>query len=227
MGMDVFHYKIESILGKNEVSPIYNGEYFDCENQNILTIVLDQRMKNWLSKTDLDQECIRTFKEFDWKKWLDKFPQYNPKSSHYDGWVFEDYRLVGDKNDWMHLTKETESQTETEILKAGFTYIEKEVIFLNVKEVGYMRKPFRHSQTPIRSEGDSIIITVDNFSEYGWGAQEYMRKISTEQTDNANLFVFEKLHLNELINYTNDKKMFSQMFIENFHEENSLILFNW
>lgn len=226
MGMDVFHYRIEKLLNKEEFNPEYNGEFFDYCDEKIITIILDKRMKDWFLQSGLSLDFIRNYKEFDWNLWLKRFPQYNPKSTQYKGWIFEDYRLRGDKKDWMHIVKETDSSTETEIIKAGFNYIEKEVIFLKVEEIGYMRKPFRHSDIPTRSEGNNLVITVTNFSDKGLVAQEIMKKVSEEQTDSGNLFVFEKEVLNQLAECSYEPKFFNEIFIQNFKSKD-LVLFNW
>lgn len=226
MGMDVMHYRIKRELNQEEFSPIFNGQFFDYYNLNILTVELDQRMKSWYLH-NYPAQHIRKYKEFDWHDWLIKFPQYDPTSEHYQQWELENSQLFGLEDDWIHFVRTTEIGLESEILKAEFIYKEKEVVFFEVKEVGYMRKPFRHTETPTKIENESIIITVTNFSGKGNNAYQVLQKISPEQTNNGNVFIFNIEELKELQSFSDDSEIFNKMLINDFDKQKDIVLFNW
>lgn len=226
MGMDVMHYRIKRELTQEEFSPIFNGQFFDYYDSHILTVELDTRMKSWYLQ-NYSAQHIRTYKEFDWHNWLIKFPQYDSTSEHYQQWELENSQLFGLETDWIHFVRDTESGLESEILKAEFIYQEKEVVFFEVKEIGYMRKPFRHEDSPAKFENDAVIISVTNFSGKGNNAYEVLKKISPEQTDNGNVFVFNIDELKELQKFAEDHQFFNKMLINDFDTQKDIVLFNW
>ncbi len=219
MGMDVMRYSVVRTISVEEFNPIFSEDGYCDLMDNFHKIKVDERTKNWLNKVELNTDHIRFEKEFDWETWIENHPEY-------ENHKYIDYVIHGDDPHWIHLESPDGESILLDKTNAVFPYRDNVFIFVEAKEIGYMRKPFRHSDAPVIQQGDAIVLTVTNFSDKGRDGFGELKKIDPVQTEEANVYVFDKSQLQKLKQYSYDPKYFKEAFMDNW-EYNHYVLFNW
>ena len=216
MGMDVMRYEVARTINKEEVPELTEDIRYGLSEKNYQIIEVDTRTEAWLKEAGFSLDDIRIEKEFDWDTWVESNPQYKEYT-----WV--EYSFDDNEKHWAQLES---SNGEIVLLDDGFVFKDVKLMLVEQKQMGYMRKPFRHSDTPTRVEGDTVVLTVTNFSDEGMNGFEELKKIDAQQTEDANVYVFKEDHLRNLKKFSYDPKYFSEAFIEDF-KKNQYVLFNW
>lgn len=216
MGMDVMHYVVNRVVPESEMKlNISEPGWIDLPD-GFHAIDVNKRTIEWMKKNSFDESNIQTIKEFDWEKWEKEHPQYE----NYDCY---DYCVNGEKEHWIQLTS---PENETILLTDGFSYKNVSYLIVESKEVGYMRKPFRHYDAPSYKDGDTIVLTFTNFSDKGVDGYSELKKIDEVQTENANVYLFDKNQVKLLQKYSYDEKVYQSNFMEDWTDK-SYVQFNW
>jgi hypothetical protein len=214
MGMDVFRFEVIRALTNAEAQAHLKSEEY---NEDIQSLDMSPRLAEWMVKNNIGPEFIFKSQDYDWEAWFEKNPQYKD-------WHFADYDLHEESNPrWLQLES---PDGKTVLIDDGFIMKNTEYLFVETKEIGYMRKPFRHSETPNRVEGDTLVLTVTNFSDKGKDGYEQLKKIDPKQTEEANVEIFNLEQVESLKSYTCDEEYFEQMFMKDW-KPNHYVLFNW
>ncbi len=217
MGMDVIHYEVKRVVPTSEMKIELNeyGRVDLPKGYNALRV--DERIINWLNEVNLDSKEIHEFKEFDWEGWLKDNPQY-------DSFEYYDYQLHKENEDhWIQLVS---NEGKTILLTEGFKYKKVEFIVVEEKEIGYMRKPFRHSEEPNQVNDETLVINITNFSDEGLNGFKILNDIDSKQAEEGDVLVFNKNQLKNLKKYSCDQDFFNNSFIKNWKPKN-YVRFNW
>lgn len=102
------------------------------------------------------------------------------------------------------------------------------MVFFEVKEIGYMRKPFSHEdmENYYDPKENATVITVNNFSGKGKIAQSIINSISRSQAEECNVYITDVRQIEKLKKYSSLPEVMKEHFIDNF-KENSLVCVNW
>lgn len=214
MGMDVFRFEVVNMLSSVEIEKYLHGE---DDNSEISRLEVNPRTLAWMEQNQIGLEAIHKIKELDWKTWFEKNPQY--KNYSFLEWDFSE----DTSKNWVQL--ET-PEGKTILIDDGFIYQEVGYVFFKEKEIGYMRKPFRHSETPSRMEGCKLILNVTNFSDEGENALEELKRIDSQQAEDCNVLVFNPEQLDKIKNCSFDPQQFKESFMDNW-KTSHYVLFNW
>lgn len=209
MGMDAYHYKL--------ISPTFE------EHDSNIRIMLNKRMMAWYESKGYDVKYIREEKHFDLHNWIKLNKKYNEQDdfSIINSYINSDMEIewfILKINDIEHLINKDDT----------FTYIVEKVVYFKAIEIGYLRKPFRHSEIPdtYDEKTDTLTINVTNFSDDGLKALELIKNIDAEQEKDNYIFIIDRNNLLKLSNFTNSKKTFKRNFINNYNKD-SLIYMSW
>lgn len=214
MGMDVFRYQVVRALAPKEALLFIQGQEY---NENIRELEINERVLAWMEKNNIGKEFITTIQDYDWKAWFEKNPEYKDYN-------FGNYSLSHDEDHkWFEML---DPEGKTVLFNDGFVYKDRQILTLETKQIGYMRKPFRHSETPNRVEGDTLVISVTNFSDEGEKGFDELKKIDEKQTEDANLFIFDVSQLDGIKKYSYSAEEFEKAFIKDW-ETNHFVQFNW
>lgn len=214
MGMDVSRYEVIKALDPKQALLFIQGQEY---NEKIRELEVDERVLAWMEKTNIGKEFITTIQDYDWKAWFEKNPQYKDYN-------FGNYELSDNASKkWFEML---DSEGKTVLFDDGFIYMDRQILTVETKEIGYMRKPFRHSETPSRVEGDTVILTVINFSDEGEKGFDELKKIDAKQTEEANVFVFDVNQLDVIKKYTYSEEEFENSFMKDW-KPNHFVQFNW
>ncbi len=215
MGMDVSRFKIVKVLPAQEaLKYIKEGDYPD---NKVREIEVNERVIAWMKQNNIGQEFVVIYEDYDWETWFAQHPEYKDHS-------FGDYDLSDEaQSKWVEVVS---PEGKTTLIDSGFIMKDVQKIVLEVKEIGYMRKPFRHSETPSRVEGDTLILSVTNFSDEGEKGFDELKKIDAKQTDECNVFIFDVSQLENIKDYSYSSQDFEKAFIDNWKNEH-FVQFNW
>jgi hypothetical protein len=214
MGMDVFRYQVIRTLAPKEALLFIQGQEY---NENIRELAINERVLAWMEKNNIGKEFITTIQDYDWKAWFEQNPQYKDYN-------FGNYSLSHDENQkWFEML---DQEGKTVLFNDGFVYKDRQILTLETKQIGYMRKPFRHSETPNRVEGDTLVISVTNFSDEGEKGFDELKKIDEKQTEDANVFIFDVSQLDGIKKYSYSAEEFDEAFIKDW-KPNHFVQFNW
>jgi hypothetical protein len=214
MGMDVMRYEVIRALAPKEALLFIQGQEY---NENIRELEINDRVLAWMDKNNIGQEFITTIQDYDWKTWFEQNPQYKDYN-------FGNYSLGHDENQkWFEML---DPDGKTVLFNDGFIYKDRQILTLETKQIGYMRKPFRHSETPTRVEGDTVVISVTNFSDEGEKGFDELMKIDEKQTEDANVFVFDVSQLDGIKKYSCSAEDFQEAFTKDW-KTNHFVQFNW
>jgi hypothetical protein len=193
---------------------IKEGDYPD---NKVRELEVNDRVAVWMKQNNIGQEFVVTYEDYDWEAWFEKNPQYQ-------GYTFGDYDLSDEAQaKWIEVVS---PEDKTTLIDSGFIMKDVQKIVLEVKEIGYMRKPFRHSETPSRVEGDTLILSVTNFSDEGEKGFDELKKIDAKQTEECNVFIFDVSQLDNIKDYSYSSQEFEKAFIDNWKNEH-FVQFNW
>jgi hypothetical protein len=214
MGMDVMRHAVIKALPPKEALLYIQGQEY---NENILELELNERVLAWMEQNNIGQEFINTIQDYDWKAWFEKNPQYKDYN-------FGNYDLNHNtSHKWFEML---DPEGKTVLFDDGFIYMDRKILTLETKQVGYMRKPFRHSETPSRVEGNTLILSVTNFSDEGEKGFDELKKIDEKQTEEANVFIFDVNQLDRIKKYSYSPEDFESAFIKDW-KPNQFVQFNW
>lgn len=216
MGMDVSHYMVKRVVPESEIKMQISEDGWIELPDGFHKIDVNSRTIDWMNKNSFDEKDIQVIQEFDWEKWEKENPQY-------ENYEFYDYCVHGNHEHWIQLTS---PEGESILLNEGFPYKNVSYIVVESREIGYMRKPFRHYDEASYKEGDAIVITVTNFSEKGLDGYSELKKMDEEQTEKGNVYLFDKNQVRALQKYSYDEKVYQSNFIEDWTDK-SYINFNW
>lgn len=214
MGMDVFHYKVIKVLTPDEVNNYYKNDPY---NEAIVQLSVNERLLSWMKINDISPSQVVEVTEVDWEEWFIQNPEYKD----YECIAWDLSPEVEPK--WLELES---PDGKTVLLGSGFLYKQVPYLFIRKEEVGYMRKPFRHSETPAKIENGSLVLNVTNFSDKGIDALDELEKIDPEQMEQANVFVFDYANLKALQENAYDSREFYRLLMEDW-EKDHFVLFNW
>jgi len=215
MGMDVSRFKIVKVLPNQEaLKYIKEGDYPD---NKVRELEINDRITAWMKQNNVGQEFVVTYEDYDWEAWFEKNPEYKEYS-------FGNYDLSDEaQSKWVELIS---PEGKTTLIDSGFIMKDVQKIVLEVKEIGYMRKPFRHSETPSRVEGDTIVLSVTNFSDEGEKGFDELQKIDAKQTEECNVFIFDVAQLENIKDYSYSSADFEKAFMDNWKADH-FVQFNW
>lgn len=202
------------------------------------------RVKAWLDKQNVSQECYIVEQDYD----DEETRKNNP---HIDGFTVNNWDLSKSKEEnWIEFIYIPETMKELEltistngeivqdnivveektqihtICAEQIYYKQVTYVYYTEEEIGYMRKPFRHEETPSRVEGNCVILTVTNFSGKGKNAYEVMRSYDSKQVESSYVIMFEKkdiLSLKEFCYYLDN---YQKQFLDNL-EDNEYLSMDW
>ncbi len=217
MGMDVIHYEVKRVVPISEIK-IELNEYGRVDlPEGYSALRLNDRILDWLGEVNLGVKEIHELKEFDWESWLKDNPQYKD-------FEYYDYQLHKEtESHWIQLVN---NEGETILLTEGFKYKKVELVVVEEKEIGYMRKPFQHTEVPNGMEGENLVINVTNFSDEGLNGFKVLNEIDSKQAEEGDVLIFNKNQLKNLKKYSCDQENFNSSFIKNWKHK-SYVRFNW
>ncbi len=211
MGFDAHRYEVTKTVSIKELPNLEEIEM----HSNLAIKVLTPKMERWLLANGLGLEHRRERDVFNVERWLEQYPQYK----HWE-WVTWD--LSGEQR-WATLQNE---QGEQVTVNEGFEFEKEPIVVIQEYEIGYMRKPFRHSErAPITEEEGTITITVTNFSDKGAKAFEMLRAYDPLGVEDANLDIMEASFIRKLAPKSYDPKQFRQQMLP--QSDREYVNFNW
>lgn len=214
MGMDVFHYKITKVLNQEEVNHYYQNDPY---NESIVQLDVNDRLLNWMKLNGIAASAIVEVTELDWEAWHMQNPQY--KDHEFISWELSPEV----ENKWLHLEN---TAGQTVLLDSGFCYQQVPYLFVEKIEIGYMRKPFRHSETPSKIANGALVLSVTNFSDKGKEGFAKLQQIDAKQTQEANVFIFKYEDLDSLKEFSYCENDFERSLMQDW-EKDHFVLFNW
>lgn len=224
MGMDVQHYLVNYIISEDKIPTTFQNphEYGADEKisieQNNKMFLWNSSISQWLTSLYPDIQPRQTAAP-DWELYLDTL-----------GYNLEDWEVTAISDrfpDTQPFIEITNIQTnETKLLSDNIPMINYEFVFVNIKELGYMRKPFQHSDTEPYVENDTLVFTVTNFSDQGKKALELLKKIDPVGAENCCVYLFDINQVFEFTEFSNAPNVWKENFYNNF-EKNSFIYLSW
>jgi hypothetical protein len=167
MGMDVYKYKIDSITKIDDL----------CWERPVTESVMNKYISNGLSndfftddyytlKTDLRQQLIKdhgSFKDWDYSDLSDPTKNYIQFD---DGFIYvvKPYDITN-----------TNDQGNRMFNMCAVSH--------RSAELSYDRKPFRTVSTPSYRDGDTVVLTIDNYGGISDTNEEYIRKTLLDHND--------------------------------------------
>ena len=207
MGMDCTTYKIKNVVFNEDDIKTRTLMLTDEQKQDFIQRFpksIDMFKANELLNLEqikIDFNISNNFSSTDWDF-------NNPALS----WIkYVDYSTDNDINPEQVISIEDSSKY---IYQDGWT------IICEVEEIGYIRKPFRHYDTPTKNDDESITIYIDNFTGVDQSINEVLGSKACENCylilNNNNLDIAKKLG-----NYCYDKEEWfnnvtSKLFDNNF-----------
>lgn len=210
MGFDAHRYEVTGTVSLEEL-PSLN----DIDNlSNVGLKILTPTLERWLMANGLGVEHRRERTILDIDAWSKTYPEY----ANYE---WREWDLSAEVP-WASLVSPDGKEI---LLSEGFQFMQEPVIVLRELEIGYMRKPFRHSEQPSRQEGDTIVITVTNFSDKGSQAFDLLRTYDPEGSEDACVDIFDADFIKKLASYSYDPKRFRKEMLP--HSNREYVNFNW
>ncbi len=221
MGMDVTHLKFFGFqTNKNSFENILAEQ-----EKNFLEMDVSERNMSWLKA----QGFIQEMHQFDVEVVdIDEMERIDPEIK---GMWIGQYNLIKEEGDmWMEFMNDNQTVLFDES-KIVFKKIPK--VLIQTEEVGYMRKPFNfYDDAPVIMPNEvtlninNFVMSANNFTKEGKGVFHVMNAIDKKQTEECNLFVFEKDQMEKMLPFVQLKESFKNEFLNDF-DERSFVWFNW
>lgn len=216
MGMDMYHFRVKDIIDVNKLTLEAKEELL--YNNKVGSLVITPRVTDWMKQAGFSVDYAVNEPILDETATIPD----NLKDWEITNW---DLTHTAMSDNWIELTHPV---TEELVTLKGEQLIFKDqpTIYFHRQEVGYMRKPFRHSETPTIQEGDTMVFSVTNFSDNGLGAMTVMREYDNEQAESGNVEMFSVQDVQKLAEFSYSVEDFSNNFIKEWQPQD-YVLINW
>lgn len=239
MGMDMYRFQLKKFYTEQEIKALSEKE------ANIIAqMEVTPKVKAWLDKQGVSKQYIILEEDYDEVETIKHNPHlhgctpnnWNLSKTKDENWIefiyipeimqelkyeVDENRSIIDANE--PTTQATQIHT---ICAEQIHYKMTPYIYYMAKEVGYMRKPFRHEETPSRVEGDSVVITVTNFSGKGKEAYTAMKEYDAKQVEQSNVVIFTKEAILSLKEFCYAPENYQEQFLNNL-QDNEFVSIDW
>lgn len=199
MGMDFYKFEIKGVDTTNDIPDIFHSSNLgDLWNNELIAVRYNERFQKWFNQSGFETLKIRKQRSIDWANFEKTYPQFaNYAIVDYADTPTQEYNFI---------QVEDNHTGETTLIGGEdlpIPYLEEKYVFLNFKEVGYMRKPFYGN--------------LDGYHK--------LKEIDSVEYEDALVFVYNKNEMNALKPFTYDEKLFDG-FIEDM-KPTHIFHFNW
>lgn len=193
MGMDFYKFEIKGVNVSEDLPDFFHVDDINkMWDMGVLCLKNTSRFQAWFDKSGFSSLKVRKMYSIDWDKFINS-PEINKGCDN-----IVDYN-DGANKEFNFIQTEDKNTGETFLFgKEDIPYLEEDYVFLDFKEIGYMRRPF---------SGD--------FSIQGY---EALKKISHLEYEEANMYFYTLEELNSLKPFTNSQKLFASLY-EDFNEK--------
>lgn len=200
MGMDFYKLEIKSVNLNEDLPCCFHADDINqMWESGVLCLKNNERFKKWFEKTGFKSLKIRKLYSIDWDKFINS-PKINKGCSNvvdYDDGANQAFNFIQ--------TEDKETGQTFLFGKDDIPYMEEDYIFLDFKENGYIRRPFK-----------------EDSSVQGY---EALKQISSVEYEEANMYLYTKEEMDKLKPFTYDQKFFASLYDE--FNEKTIFHINW